>query len=186
VILESAPWKDELLKIAFRLEKRKQQRRWLESSFSRLEKEVFIAAYCIRKLFEAAKTSSSIATFQFKVKAHCFIGTDITSFNRYEFEEHYDLRQPEIISKDVSFICNQLVHSYVFAPDLKRAGGLKGIFFCSDWERHKWLYRLDIDELIRYLKKVGRDYPNYSSSYLDPKKRDYVITHQEMLKRNER
>ena len=171
-----------MLKIAFRLEKRKQQRRWLETSFAKLEMEVFIAAYCIRKLFEAAKTSSSTTAYQFNVKAYRFIGTNITKINWHEFDEHYDLRKPKIFRKDALFICNQLVHSYVFAPDLKRTGGLRGIFFCSDRERHSWLYLLAIDELIRYLKKVGRDYPNYSSSCFDPKRRDYVITHQEMLK----
>lgn len=134
MILESAPWKDELLKIACRLEKRKKQQRWPEASFSKLEMEVFIAAYCVRKLFETAKISTSITIFQFKVEAFRFVGTNITKLNWHEFDKHYDFRKPKILWKDPLFICNQLVHSYVFAPDLKRTGGLKGIFFCSDRE----------------------------------------------------
>lgn len=147
--------------------------------------EIFFTAYCLRKLFEASKVSNSTTAFQFTVKVYPFIGVRVTKYNWHKFDEHYDFRKPTTLRKDALFLCNQLIHSYVFAPYLKRTGGLKGVIFCSEKERHKQLYELDIDDLIRYLKKVGTDYPNYSSAIFDSKKQDFVIT-QQMLKENEK
>jgi hypothetical protein len=55
MIYESHYWKDELQAIAKKLRRRRAQRRWSESSFANLEKEVMVGFYSVRKLYEASK-----------------------------------------------------------------------------------------------------------------------------------
>jgi glycerol kinase len=57
MIGDSVPWKDELLKIADRLENRKTQRRWTERTGFLAERDIMVSAYAIRKLLEARKVS---------------------------------------------------------------------------------------------------------------------------------
>ena len=52
VISDSIPWKDELLKIADRLERRKVQRRWVERTSFLVERDIMISAYALRKLLK--------------------------------------------------------------------------------------------------------------------------------------
>lgn len=48
MIHESSYWKDDLLKLASRLERRLIQTRWDEKNFYTVEKEIFIGFYSIR------------------------------------------------------------------------------------------------------------------------------------------
>ncbi|MBF0342692.1 MAG: hypothetical protein HQL06_00525 [Nitrospirae bacterium] len=173
MIWESWPWKRELFRIASRLEKRKQQKKWPEPSLAKVEMEMFFAAYSLRKLFEAAKISDNTTTSQFDVKVYDFIGTNVTKLNWHKIDKHYDLTKSVHSKKEALFICNQLIHSYVFVLLFEETGGLSGIYFCSDRERHKHLYLLDIDDLISYLVKVSQDEPHTIKSVFNEKKRDY-------------
>ncbi len=60
MIWASYPWKEELLRIATRLEKKQKQRRWTERTEANLEKDVFIGCYALRKLMEAHKLSETV------------------------------------------------------------------------------------------------------------------------------
>jgi hypothetical protein len=60
VIADSIPWRDELLKVAERLHKRKSQRRWLERTSFLVERDVMVSAYAVRKLNEGRKLSDNL------------------------------------------------------------------------------------------------------------------------------
>lgn len=59
MIWGSHSWKEDLARLAGNLRKKAQQRRWPERSTAKLEKEVFMGFYAIRKLLEAKKLSES-------------------------------------------------------------------------------------------------------------------------------
>ena len=83
MIWESQFWKEDLARLALQLKKRTGQRRWSERSLAKLEKEVFIGFYAIRKLLESkklserlTKTQIPIETFPYTGAARITIGTE--------------------------------------------------------------------------------------------------------------
>ena len=62
MISDSFPWREELLRVAGRLEKRKAQRRWTERTMFLVERDIMISAYAIRKLKEANKIPTACGT----------------------------------------------------------------------------------------------------------------------------
>ena len=50
---DSAPWKDELVKIADRLEAKTKQKRWADRTDYLVERDFVVGAYAMRKLIES-------------------------------------------------------------------------------------------------------------------------------------
>lgn len=162
MILESSYWKDELFRIAQRMRRRRTQKRWVDASYHLLEKDVFIAFFAIRKLIEAkAKLSPSITDRPIQlVRYRPNPDSNVTLLNRHRIHEHYDLSKGSQCRKQLKFICDQFVHSYVFEPFFLEEGSLfQGVYFSSDQNRNAELYALDGDDLIELLERVSSDYP---------------------------
>jgi hypothetical protein len=173
MIWESYPWKKRLLRLTERLSKRTNQKRWLESTSESVEADIFMAAYIVRKLIEANKISTSNMSGKLNLIAYPALNKNVTKMNRLEINELYDFSRPKPIFKGVQFILNQIIHSYVFALCFDEAHKLDAIFVSSEYERHKYLYFIEIGDLITYFKRVGNDYPNVSAAIFNEKKRDY-------------
>jgi hypothetical protein len=60
MIWESHYWKKDLARLADCLRKRARQRQWSERSLAKMEKEVFIGFYSLRKLLEGKKLSGKV------------------------------------------------------------------------------------------------------------------------------
>jgi hypothetical protein len=177
VILESGYWKDEIQKIADRMKKRSQQKRWNERSYAKVEKDVFIAFYAIRKLLEAQKLSQSVATAKLTVSSYPARGKGVTRINSLRIDEHFDFDQEQTGNLTLDFVCNQIIHSYIFAPFLREDKTLGGVLFSSDFKRNKSLYRLGIEDMIACFELVALDDPIAIHVVLNPEKNDYTITH---------
>lgn len=177
MIWESHFWKEELVRLARQLQKRRKQQRWPERSLAKLEKEVFIGFYVIRKLLEARKLSDSLSKKRIAVEAFRFTGArQITIYNwNSKFADAYDFENPALVSMRLEFLCNQIVHSYIFKEVFDEDGVLSGIFICSDRERKEKLYYVSLLELIKVFLSVGSDYPTHQRSVFDPKRGDYGI-----------
>jgi hypothetical protein len=180
MIFESSYWKDELLKLSQRLSARRTfKRRWTEDQHGSFEKEIMIGFYIIRKLIEAQKLSNinvSTKVSGFRIPHNAGIVHRMNSHRYYEF---YDFGKTESSKFDLIFLCNQIVHSYVFAPAFIEENGkviLESIHFCSDDKRNSWLFELTVDTLIDLLNKLGEDFPSDSRMHYDEKKKDYTIT----------
>lgn len=75
----------------------------------------------------------------------------------------------------LSFICNQIVHSYVFVVALGATGGLRGLFFSSDFYRQRGVYYMEISDVIKLLLEIGSDYPRSGRSTFDAKTGDWIV-----------
>ncbi len=182
MIWESHYWKRELLKIANDLSRRSEQKRWPEISLVRVEQNIMLGFYVVRKLVEARKVSNKTATQIIRVPAHRWKGTkSVTLMNWHKIDQLYDQTKTRHRKLRVSFIYNQFIHSYVFILCFKdNCRGLDGVFVSSDNERHKFIYFVTIAQIIKLFKQVGEDYPNDVQMIYNPKKRDYdvrAITH---------
>lgn len=175
MIWESSYWKNDLLKNADKLKKRLLQKRWTEISFVNLEKEIFISFYSIRKLVEAKKISNKLASTNINVISYKNNGKIVTHYNWHRIEECFDLEKPNREKQPLSFICNQLIHSYIFMPGFDDKNLLDSIFFSSDNKRNIRLYRLDIEVVIKLLDDIGNNYPSKSVFKFNKEKQDYDV-----------
>jgi len=175
MISESSYWKDDLLKQAKFLRKKIAQKRWPESTLVRIEQSIMIGFYTIRKLIEAKKISDSNIKRKFQIKFYSWSGKLATWINLYRVEILYDFSKSAPVEKDMIFICNQFIHSYIFMTSFNRAGKLTGILFNSDKERNKALYYVKIKQIINVFEVIGNDYPISGMYYYDPKKQDYIV-----------
>ncbi len=183
MISESYYWKKELVKLSRKLENRKKAKKWwTESQFGTFEKEVMIGFYMIRKLLDAKKLTNALVSKKIKGTKFRNTGIEINWRNNHRYGEFYDFDKPIADKFDLIFLCNQLIHSYIFSPnfDCESEDGiglktLRSILFCSDENRNQWLFELHIDDVIKIFHDLGNDYPNSYQRIYDPKKKDYKI-----------
>lgn len=169
-------WKESLLKHAGELRKRKTQKRWSEASFGRVEEIVMLAFYSIRKLIEAAKVATATSTMDIAVEQYPWKGKRVTRLNWHKLDELYDFDSRVTARISLQRICNQIVHSYVFAIAHSDSGGFGGFLFVSDREKNRHLHFLDVDSAIALFEHVGRDYPNEVRMILNSETDDYEVT----------
>jgi hypothetical protein len=157
MIDDSIPWKDELLKIADRLESRKTQRRWTERTGFLVERDIMLSAYAVRKLLEARKVSDILAARRVIVRQHSLLGRTPDIWNRSSFWENYDLDTGQDVSMSISDFCNQIIHSWNWSISADERGDFDGVYVSSDRQRSKALYFMDINTLIELFRDVGSE-----------------------------
>jgi hypothetical protein len=173
MIWESSDWKKPLLKLS------KQIHKWKEKSLSDkdlvdIEKTILIAFYSIRKLVDARKLSNTTQEMKINIFSYPNV-KNVTLMNWHKIDELYNLEEENPKQCDLSFIYNQLIHSYVFMIDDNPKGGFNGIFFSSDSQRNKKVFKISADELIRILDTVGNDYSSSSRLEFNEVKQDYDV-----------
>ena len=161
MIYESEYWKDDLIKQAGLLRKRMTQKRWSAATHGRFEQLVMSGFYTIRKLSEAKLLADTTISQEIELIAYQPTGKVVTLINWHKLDQLYDLNSPIAAKRDVMFLCHQFVHSYIFMASFNDVPfGLEGVLFCSDRERHKFLYHMDISKMIALFEQAGSEYPN--------------------------
>lgn len=176
MIWESQYWKEPLLLLADKLNQLKTPQTWDEEDFVDIEKDIFIAFYSIRKLIDAKKLSDTTSEMLVSVSLYHNKGKNVTLLNWHKLEDLYDFTSKKADKRYLRFICNQVIHSYVFAPNINKKGIMKSILFCSDHERNNALLEVDRTEMIKVFRIVGNDYPSSSTFIFNQDKRDYDVT----------
>jgi hypothetical protein len=175
VIWESFYWKSDLLKQAAVLKKRIGQKRWPDASLARCEQTIMLGFYSIRKLAESAKLTDHVSNMNVTLRSYPATGRTVHLLNKDRLDELYDLELPRKESVTLPFLCDQIVHSYVFSLLFNEDGQLAGILVTSDRERSKRLLEVSIQKIIDVFEKVGRDEANVAVTFrFDEKKGDYI------------
>lgn len=161
MIHESKYWKQPLLRTASWLSSvRLQETEISERVLARVEREIFVGFYAIRKLLETFKVSPSTKALQFDIQAfHAKSGSKVDYLNTAEIDNFFELKNPIQEQKDIGFLCNQIIHSYVFLISIREDGGLEGFFVASDTMRSRKVYFVEIVQVIDAFRQVGSDYP---------------------------
>lgn len=162
MIHESRYWKEPLLRAATWLSKLcVEDGDASERSLVRVERELFIGFYAIRKLLETFKVSTSTKELKFELQAYAAISDRKADyFNRTDIENLFELDRPIKEQRDIGFLCNQIVHSYIFIIDIREDGTLNGFFVASDSMRFKKLYFIELGQVAHAFRLVGKDYPS--------------------------
>jgi len=83
----------------------------------------------------------------------------VTLMNNDRIEDLYSLSKKNSETRDLEFVANQFVHSYVFVYAVDEEGGLIGFYFSSDVKKNSRLYFISLEEVIRIFNTAGNDYP---------------------------
>ncbi|MCX5876487.1 MAG: hypothetical protein NT087_09410 [Deltaproteobacteria bacterium] len=159
MIHASSFWKDDLLKLANKLERRLIQTRWSEKSFFAVEKEIFLGFYSIRKLIESNKVSKSVAQKMYKIHEFPSQGKLELITNNFKSEQ-YDFNRAREAKISIALLCNQFIHSHYFLPFFPTGKSLLGFFICSDHRKKTGIYLITIFDIVSIYRLVGNNYPN--------------------------
>jgi hypothetical protein len=143
---------------------------------ARVEQDLMLGFYAVRKLIEASKLADTIAQQSISLTMYPPTGKPVTRLNWHRLDELFDFGQPQMERWKLIDVCHQFVHSYVFAPSTADSGSLDGFHIASDRQRGTGLLYLHLNEVIRVFREVGNDYPTYVKMEWDPKKGDYQVT----------
>lgn len=168
MIQDSVPWKDELLRVAARLERKRTQKRWTERSGYLVERDLMVSAYAIRKLIEASKVSDALSGRSFIAEEYALLGLVPDFFSRFSFWELYDLESPRRASLSLREVCNQLIHSWMWAISATEQNEFDGVYVSSDRSRASRLYKFELAELINTIRDIGREDIVYSEILRGP------------------
>jgi hypothetical protein len=177
MIWESHYWKKDLARLADCLRKRARQRQWSERSLAKMEKEVFIGFYSLRKLLEGKKLSGKVVNRVIPADSFSYTGSQrITLLNwNTRVADAFAFDKPKKINLPIMFLCNQVIHSYVYKEVFDEEGLLTGIFISSDREKTRKLYFVAVTELIGLFTRIGKDYPSSREYQFDPNTDDYIV-----------
>lgn len=139
----------------------------------RIEKEAFIGFYSIRKLLDAHKVSDSTQAATVELRWHPSIRT-VDYLNWDKLAENYDLSVSHTETRDIRFVCNQFIHSYLFMIDGDTR--LDGFYVTSDRDRHKKCYYISTTQTIALFRSVGNDYPANARLVRNPKNGQFQIS----------
>jgi len=175
MIWESAYWKDDLLKSARILKKKRHQKVWRESSWALVEKTVMIGFYVVRKLMEARKLSDAVIHQKIPVESHLHRGRPVTLTNWDHIDRHYDLDSSHQTQRTLAWLSNQMIHSYIFIVSVDDECGMDGIFFVSDKERNKAIHYLPVERIVEVFETIANNSPWRAQYRFNPERQDYDV-----------
>lgn len=162
MISESRHWKEPLLRTAAWLERWRFSEECVDRNMVRIERELFIGFYAIRKLLDTFKVSPETRQQTYAMLWHASTGTT-DYLNWHRLVENFDLDTGNVEQRDLVFLCNQFVHSFIFMPVTNENRAFAGVFIASDKVRLGKVYFVGASEICRAFRTVGKDYPRQQS-----------------------
>lgn len=156
MIADSIPWREQLRSIAIALRRRSHQKRWTERTHFLVERDLMFGAYAIRRLIESNKTSSRLPDRRIRVTTYRLVGRVPMSLDRSDLSNFYDLTRGQPAEIDVAFLCNQIIHSFLFQM-WDEENGSTTVAFASDRARNSLLYSTSLDVIAGLFDYVGRE-----------------------------
>lgn len=158
MIWESYHWKEPLLKERKYLSQFRASPNTKESTFAGIEKRIFISFYAIRKLIEADKLTTSHLSLKWEIAK--YPNKELVDImNWHKIDQKYDLSKETYENRDLRWICNQIIHSFVFILVFRDSGAFDGTFVSSDRNKNKCVYFFSRKLILTLLDLVGNDYP---------------------------
>jgi hypothetical protein len=173
MIDDSSDWKSDLLRQSEVLQKRMTQRRWPATSLARCEQTIMLGFYSIRRLIESKKITDAAVKRPIPVYAYAPTGQKSHLMNRHKIDRLYALDKPTRQNVTLQYLCNQVIHSYIFLLLFDEDGKLAGVFVVSDFHRFKKLFQISLQTIVDIFNRIGNDDIARMRLVFDPLKGDY-------------
>jgi hypothetical protein len=108
-------WKEELVRVAARLEAKTKQTRWTHKTGVVIEQDFVVSAYAMRKLIRSRAVSDEIRKRQFPVRRFDSNGTLPDPRFPDDIADSYDFENGRRTTLSVADLCHAIVNSTVFA-----------------------------------------------------------------------
>ncbi len=154
MINEPAYWKRDIARIAAELQRCTAQRVWREGSYAKFEKLLMLGFYSTRKLIESEWVDRRLRKEPVQTTAFPCRKLRMYRGTYYHVDEAYDLSRPSLRTPPLEFVCNQVVHSFIFTPAFARKR-LTALYCCS-YEKCAHVFRFELAELVRVLHKASQ------------------------------
>jgi hypothetical protein len=154
VVDDANPWRNELVKIADRLEAKTGQRRWTDRTGYLIERDFVASAYAIRKLIDADEVSEELRQRQIFVKRFDLIRTPPVSSD--DIADCYDFENGRRGTLPVVGLCHEILHSVVFTFCCGETEDLfDGVYVSSDRDKNEYISLVLASDFIALCYDVG-------------------------------
>jgi hypothetical protein len=161
VITDSVPWKNDLTRVADRLEARAHQKRWTERTSYLVERDVLVGAFSARKLLDSHKVSQQTSGRSFPVQMARLTGESADPWTAYFYWQNYDVENKQDAHLGLRDLTNQLIHSMVLFPSATETPPhrLDGVIVGSDHAVGTQVFFVPLASLVLAFRSVGLDEP---------------------------
>lgn len=177
-MIESYYWRIELRNDLAWLKNHRVYRRWSEKQQVLFERKLMLVAFQVRSLLERPKVNDQARSTSMSVLRYKKTGDHPFTVTGAGWpHERFDMEHPEPATLSVLEVCNQLVH-YYWMQTFSEGRAFVSMLVFSDYQRHKWAYQLQIEDLLQLFRVFGNDSSAVvgMESQWDDKKQDYVVT----------
>lgn len=181
MIGDSVPWREELLRSAVRLRRWDTQKRWTSRTYFNAERDIMMGAYSIRRLIDSEKSSSLLPSRRIATRRYSLIDRVPMVLDRFDPERFYDIGKPKKSELEVGWLCNQIIHSFVFQIYLED-DATTSVFFTSDRDRGKHLHGISFAAIADLFDYVGReDIVERSGKMIDGTERNVNVSNHDAV-----
>lgn len=113
--------------------------------------------FAIRRLIEAAKTSSNLPAERVSCGVHPLTGRVPKIYDRWSFSDYYDMASKQQTQLTVKELVTIFIHSFVFDFYPTSDAEPAMIWVVSDRDRHKRLYSVTFERVVALLRRVGSE-----------------------------
>ena len=179
MICESYPWKQDLRRrknLILKYNTSEYFDKNYEGTYTIIEKAIFYSAFIIRKLIDCGgKLSDAADNYSLVVFAIDPL-QKIDSLHRWPEENSHDWDNEKKLSILGKTLCNSLIHSFLFFIRFNDDNIIDSFCVSSDYDKNKILYRVPLDEWIKYINFIASDDIVQLDSHYSSKYGDHIYT----------
>lgn len=175
MIHDSSPWKAELARDADLIERWAAKPVMSERRSFLFERKVFLAAYALRKLDEAARVSTDLLMQSIGVTQFAPSRAGFSAGTSHRWDDYFDLEGPVGHSLPCRRLINVLIHSLVFVEVLNDDDTIGGFMVTSDRESERGLYQVQLPDFVKVMRAAAADYPTHMHRVFDPGTEKWII-----------
>jgi len=163
VIEDAVQWKDELVKVADRLEAKTKQTRWTDRTGLLIERDFIVSAYAMQKLLESHQVSAELSRRHIPVRQYELKGKPPGPGG--DISESYDFENGRRSTLSVKNLCHEIMHSFAFTFFCGETADLfDGIYVSSDRDKKRHVYLVLASDFIALCSDLGREKRPHSGS----------------------
>jgi hypothetical protein len=158
VIDDSGLWKEELVKVADRLEAKTQQARWTDRTDYLIERDFAVGAYAMRKLIDSRQVSDELSHREIPVRRCDLVGSRPDLHFPADIGDSYDYENGRRTMLSVVDLCHEIMRSSVFAFCCGETADLfDGIYISSEPHVNEFVYLVLTSDFIGLCRDIGSE-----------------------------